>query len=147
MFKHKFEVYYLDDEGRKKLSKCIAYNPIDAIVMYQNLGLNVISITKKEQVGKDEECRILDKLDNNILLSINLNDFVKVKLNEKGVSIYCHQYDKLIEKGIDVENRMPEIDEEWFTKMQLHRLMNLYGEYLTVGIDIPFVDNNIYFEK
>lgn len=83
---------------------------------------------------------------------INLNDTVKVKLTDRGKDIYYHQFDNLIRDchavrvNIKIKRAYPKVDNDGFTKFQLHAFMNLYGEYLTIGSEPVIEGNDIYFE-
>ncbi|WP_321388692.1 hypothetical protein [uncultured Enterococcus sp.] len=71
----------------------------------------------------------------------NINQFVKVKLTETGIKIYQ-------EKFLKYGGKAPEliIDDNGFSKFQMHDLMNTFGEYLFMGnIDMPF-ETNILIE-
>ena len=66
---------------------------------------------------------------------INFNDQIKVKLTPLGVEIYYHQYDDLNESikkngGTQLEPRMPQIDKDGYTKFQLWKFMELYGQHI-----------------
>ena len=68
-------------------------------------------------------------------MKINLNETVKFKLTDYGKDIYYHQYDELNEiikkKGNKpLEPRMPKVDENGYTKMQLWCFIELYGNYI-----------------
>lgn len=83
--------------------------------------------------------------------SININDFIKVKLTPYGAEIYYHQLDELHEKCPSTKNsvpsKMPCIDEEGYTRFQLHQFMNLYGEYAING-GKPFISPmNLIIDK
>lgn len=75
---------------------------------------------------------------------INLNMTVKVKLNPKGVEVYYHQYDELIDAGEKVERQLPPVDKDGFTEIQLWRFINIFGRYLTMGAPPVMEDMNIY---
>ena len=82
-------------------------------------------------------------------ITINLNDFVKVKLTDVGKDIYYHQNDELNEAirqrgGRPVEARMPKVDEDGYTSFQLHDLMTLYGPHIAVWKQLPFATNMLY---
>lgn len=69
---------------------------------------------------------------------VNLNEYVKVKLNDFGKDIYYRQYDEINEKikslgGKPIESTMPEVDAEGYTRFQIWQFMNLYGEYMTMS--------------
>jgi hypothetical protein len=73
-------------------------------------------------------------------LKFNLNDWVKVKLTDKGKNIYYHQFDAInqtYEKQI-IKPHYPELTEDGYYKTQLWCLMNLFGEHLYMGFDPPF---------
>lgn len=82
-------------------------------------------------------------------ITINPNDFVKVKLTDVGKDIYYHQNDELNEAirqrgGRPVEARMPKVDEEGYTSFQLHDLMTLYGPHIAGWKQLPFATNMLY---
>ena len=69
---------------------------------------------------------------------VNLNDCIKVKLNDFGKDIYYRQYAEINEKirclgGKPIESTMPKVDEEGYTKFQMWQFMNIYGEYMIMG--------------
>ena len=73
----------------------------------------------------------------------NINDYVKVKLTEKGKYIYYHQFDDM---NVDILKRCGKplnpielkYDEEGYVEFQLWHLMATFGKYLFNGCDIPF---------
>lgn len=76
-------------------------------------------------------------------MKFNVNDYVKVKLNEKGINIYLERNQHLRDMMSKYYNheyvvKPPKIDEEGFTKFQMWDLMQLYGPYLGLGMDLPF---------
>lgn len=81
----------------------------------------------------------------------NINDYVKVKLNDTGVSILKNKHDELNKliigtggKGLgDFELK---VDEEGYTKFQLWHLMNTFGDSMIMGSETPF-DTEIVFIK
>lgn len=82
-------------------------------------------------------------------ITINLNDIVKVKLTDVGKDIYYHQNDDLNEEirqrgGKPVEARMPKVDEDGYTSLQLWTLMNLYGPHIAAWKKLPFETNILY---
>lgn len=81
---------------------------------------------------------------------INLNDTIKVKLTDRGRDIYYHQFDDLIRNRpavrINIKRSYPKVDDDGFTKLQLHHFMNIYGDYLILGSEPVVEGNNIYFE-
>ena len=70
----------------------------------------------------------------------NLNDYIKVKLNDKGKDIYYHQYDAWIDKT-DLKREYPKIDENGYTEFQAHEFIKLYEKHMKIGFDLPFEMN------
>lgn len=75
-------------------------------------------------------------------MKINLNETVKFKLTDYGKDVYYHQYDKLNEMirqrgGKPLKPKMPRVDAEGYTSMQLWAFMELYGDYM--GVAMPNV--------
>ena len=75
----------------------------------------------------------------------NINDYVKVKLTEKGKYIYYHQYDeinadilKTCGKPLDLTPIELKYDDEGYVKFQMWHLMEIFGKHLGNGLDIPF---------
>lgn len=73
----------------------------------------------------------------------NVNHYVKVKLTEYGIAILKQQHEELNDememtgvKGFG--NFKVDIDEDGYTKFQLHSLMNKFGHLTTNGQKIPF---------
>ena len=83
---------------------------------------------------------------------LNMNSIIKVKLTPFGADIFYHQYDELNKKvlnsgGSPIRPRMPEIDNEGFSKFRLHHFINLYGDYVTVGQKNVVEDISIYIDE
>lgn len=73
----------------------------------------------------------------------NINDYVKVKLTEKGKYIYYHQFDNINQNiqeigGIPLNPIELKYDNEGYVEFQMWRLMEIFGEHLHNGCDIPF---------
>ena len=87
-------------------------------------------------------------------MTINLNDFVKVKLTDCGKDIYYHRFDtvnKIIIKrgGNPIVPHMPKVDSEGKTKIQLWDFIALYGDYIGMAkpnviepLDLEVEDDN-----
>ena len=78
----------------------------------------------------------------------NVNDYVKVKLNDLGYKILEDFYDDLLksannrrtvlpENFFDV-NKYPELDEEGYVTYQLWKLMEIFGQHMHAGEKVPF---------
>lgn len=70
-------------------------------------------------------------------VDINLNDFVKFKLTDKGKDIYYHQYDEINALwGRQIAKpHYPKTDANGYTEMQLWDFMRLYGEHMDMGME------------
>lgn len=82
-------------------------------------------------------------------IKFNINEEVKVKLNDLGRKIYTDHIDKLNVfltsiHGSNLSTSI-KIDENGYTKFQLWDLMNLFGPYLEIGKSSMFTDNEIVF--
>ena len=62
----------------------------------------------------------------------NLNNYIKVKLTEHGRKIYRNSF---ISIGL-AEPRI-KVDEEGFTRFQIHDFISTFGEYLHLGCQLP----------
>ena len=76
-------------------------------------------------------------------MTINLNDKIKVKLNDKGKDIFYHQFDEIISlyPQCHIDPRMPNVDENGYTTFQIWEFMKLYGGH--IGMAKPSVLENI----
>ena len=76
---------------------------------------------------------------------INLNDWVKVKLTERGKDIYRRdrtQVAKIVKTGnVQIE---PDIDDEGFTKFQLWHFIEIFGKYIGMCEDAVIMPVVIY---
>lgn len=61
-------------------------------------------------------------------ITCNINDFVFVRLNERGLKILKN----------DFKGWTPKQDEEGWTKFQLWELMEIFGDYMFLGSETPF---------
>lgn len=69
----------------------------------------------------------------------NVNSWVKVKLTEKGVEELKRQHDELREMLPKLgEFKEPNVDEDGYTKFQMHDLMNRFGRMVQPGLNPPF---------
>ena len=79
---------------------------------------------------------------------LNLNDIIRVKFTDYGKDIYYHQYDDLIEQGVNITRSYPNVDNKGYTDIQLWVFMNVFGEYLKIGMTGQIIeDNNIYIKE
>jgi len=73
-----------------------------------------------------------------MMKKFNINDYVKVKLNEIGITELKRQHKKLKKMGFEGDFLVPEVDENGYTKYQLHYLMHLFGHLTSIGFGCPF---------
>lgn len=68
----------------------------------------------------------------------NINNCVKVKLNEIGINELRKQHKELEDMGLKGNFVMPEVDKKGYTKYQLHDLMHRFGHLTSIGFGCPF---------
>ncbi len=65
--------------------------------------------------------------------TFNLNDYVRVKLTDKGREIYMQEFERF---GIEVGP--PREDADGWVSIQCWSLMQIFGSYLVMGCELPF---------
>lgn len=80
-------------------------------------------------------------------MKVNINEYVKVKLTEEGFAILRQQHKDFWESvgKPDHKHIEPKVDEEGYSKFQLHVLMNQFGGYMRLGRLSPFEGGMIVF--
>lgn len=78
---------------------------------------------------------------------VNINEYVKVKLRESGINILRDHFEELNEMvlangGKSLGVFQLNVDEEGYTKMQMHEFMTTFAPHMHMGFDLPF-DANI----
>ena len=73
----------------------------------------------------------------------NINDYVKVRLTDRGKYLYQHRFDSLNAKilrdgGEPIIPAELEYDNDGYTEFQLWHLMEIFGRHLFNGCEIPF---------
>jgi hypothetical protein len=69
-------------------------------------------------------------------IKFNMNDYVKVKLNEYGKECYRKYFEKVMPMlGYQLKAK---IDEDGYYKDQLHIIFTIFGQYMTLGFLCPF---------
>lgn len=68
---------------------------------------------------------------------MNINDKVRVQLTPFGADIWKKRYDGL---NIPVEYIPAAVEPFSFIETQLWDAMNVFGPYMRMGSDVPFVD-------
>lgn len=82
-------------------------------------------------------------------LHINLNEWVKVKLTDLGKEIYYHQYDELnkVYGREMLKPSFPSEDEDGYTRFQLWKFIQLYGEHIGMGAPNVIDPIEIVYER
>ena len=81
-------------------------------------------------------------------MKININDIVKIKINEKGIDILKKEHEELKKYFPKLGDfNLQKVDEYGYTEMQLHDVMRIFGEYLTLGFDLPIETEIIVNDK
>lgn len=78
---------------------------------------------------------------------VNINEYIKVKLNDLGIKILREQHEELNQMiksngGTGLGDFQLRIDEEGYTKLQMHDFMITFSPHMHMGSDLPF-DANI----
>ncbi len=69
----------------------------------------------------------------------NVNEYVMVKLTDVGIAELKRQHEDLVEMFPKAGKfEPPKVDDEGFSKWQLHDLMNRFGHLMTLGGMVPF---------
>jgi len=84
-------------------------------------------------------------------LRFNLNDHVKVKLNDAGVKLWRQEYEKYLSEEFKKDNYFERYykqrtDDEGYTEFALWDFMNIFGPHFSMGFNQP-TDVNIYLPK
>ena len=80
-------------------------------------------------------------------MKVNINEYVKVKLTEEGFAILRQQHQDFWESIGKPEHPYiePKVDEEGYSKFQLHVLMNQFGSHMRLGRLSPFDGGMVVF--
>lgn len=70
----------------------------------------------------------------------NANNYVYVKLTEKGKDIYYHQYDdhNKEHKTLFIDPEYPKIDKNGYLEIQLWKFMEIFGKHQSNGCELSF---------
>ena len=80
-------------------------------------------------------------------IAVNLNDYIKVKLNDKGKDLYDGRHDhftKALLEKLDIKKL--EVDEEGYSRFQLHEFMEIFGGQFISHTNIPVLDMNVLIQ-
>ena len=89
------------------------------------------------------------------MISVNLNEIIKVKFTDYGRDIYYHRYDSLIEwaerSGVGTKYifpSYPEVGEDGYSEIQLWEFMQVFGSYIHMGMrEVVTEGNCIYLDE
>ncbi|WP_025185110.1 hypothetical protein [Leptospira interrogans] len=70
-------------------------------------------------------------------ISINLNDFIKVKLNEAGFKRLSEDYNSLIPHSVSTWHFQKQVDADGYSMFQIHEFMRIFSP------DLHLVDMNV----
>ena len=73
-------------------------------------------------------------------VEINLNDYIKVKLSDKGKEIFDKRYEGKFPPHLLSQLDIPELktDEDGYSEFQMHEFINIYGGHFgPAAQDIP----------
>ncbi len=70
--------------------------------------------------------------------TVNINDWVLVKLNKNGIDELKRQHNELKLQLPALGDFKLKIDDDGYTKFQLHDLMNRLGHMCSLGFEPPF---------
>ena len=81
------------------------------------------------------------------LIAFNINDSVLVKLTDKGREIHRNWHEELRRQVPTYKGTYlpPKEDENGYSRFQLWSLMNYFGPFCSLGLEVPF-DTEILFE-
>jgi hypothetical protein len=78
-------------------------------------------------------------------ISFNINEYVHIKLNDSGIKELERQHEELRQQFPSVgEFNPPKVDEDGYSKFQMHDLMKRLGHTCMLGFE-PAFDTNIKF--
>ena len=81
------------------------------------------------------------------MISVNVNHYVKVKLNDVGIKELERQHKELAGQFPKLGDFIsPAVDDKGYSKFQLHDLMRTFGHMMRLGFDVPF-DTDVIFEE
>lgn len=80
-------------------------------------------------------------------IPFNLNDYIKVKMNQQGLAIYRKRYDDLWNgKKPLFEYQPPKTDENGWSEWQAWEFMHIFGQHLGNGFNNP-CETSVYIQN
>ncbi len=85
-------------------------------------------------------------------VEFNINDYVKVKLTERGLKIHREKYDDLDRRMNGLFSKhypytTPTVDSEGYSKWQLWDLMQRFGTHINLCGELPFETGSKFLTK
>ena len=81
------------------------------------------------------------------MITFNINQYIKVKLTDKGKEVIQNDYDRLCAAYPNADFKPVYLeDDEGYTKFQLWDFMRLFGEYMYCGSPCYIENNEIFFD-
>lgn len=72
-------------------------------------------------------------------MKFNVNDRVRIKLNEHGLRLHRADWERWTsEAGLSRKYTPPVIDEHGYSSFQLWHVMELFGPHMGLGLECPF---------
>ena len=71
-------------------------------------------------------------------MKFNINDSVKVKLNDRGREILKQKYELLFKDSPRYKFTPPREDEQGWSKWQMWHLMKTFGPHISLALELPF---------
>ena len=128
-FADKIEIEGIDEENTMRYEKYLN----NKISEYEERLNNFIFVKSKATMEKIEFEKMKDRFKD-----VNLNDYIKVKLTDKGKEIYRNYYHEI---GYEMVLTTLDIDEEGYCKFQLWYFMRIFGEHFHMGCYLPCETN------
>ena len=97
------------------------------------VGMAIVQWDKQNNILKRiEPSKVVIYSDNGKFAEMNMNNYVKFKLEDHGKEIWLNHYK---ENGIDFT--IPECDEEGFHELQMWQYCQIFGEHMGNGFNNP----------
>lgn len=122
-FADKIKIVGIDEENTIRHEKYLG----SKISEYEGRLNNFISVKSKAKM-EFENARFRD---------VNLNEYIKVKLTDKGKEIYRNYWHYIDDEDVPTLDT----DEEGFCKFQLWEFMHIFGEHFHMGGRLPCETN------
>ena len=127
-FADKIEIEGIDEENTMRYEKYLN----NKISEYEERLNNFIFVKSKATMEKIEFEKMKDRFKD-----VNLNDYIKAKLTDKGKEIYRNYYHDIDDEDVPTLD----IDEECFCKFQLWEFMKIFGEHFRMCGGLPCETN------